>query len=138
MGKSFSLQTGLSKDSKLAQGRPSAAEGQHSSSSSPTVAGCRLGGNILLDVIGGVESALWEGCYPASTLAPTCGATGVYERWCSSTLHIGWGLCDSLCLVLVCRGRYGLGGLHQDVAAIPPFLGVLLGLLLPTDTPAIP
>ena len=35
--------------------------------------------------------------------------TGVYERWCSSTLHIGWGLCDRLCLVLVCRGRYGLG-----------------------------
>ncbi len=36
--------------------------------------------------------------------------TGVYERWCSSTLHIGWGLCDSLCLVLVCRDRYGFGG----------------------------
>jgi hypothetical protein len=36
--------------------------------------------------------------------------TGVYERWCSSTLHIGWGLCDHLCLVLVCGGRYGLGG----------------------------
>jgi hypothetical protein len=35
--------------------------------------------------------------------------TGVYERWCSSTLHFGWGLCHSLCLVLVCRGRYGLG-----------------------------
>jgi hypothetical protein len=27
-----------------------------------------------------------------------------------STLHIGWGLCDRLCLVFVCRGRYGLGG----------------------------
>ena len=25
-------------------------------------------------------------------------------------MHIGWGLCDRLCLVLVCRGRYGLGG----------------------------
>ena len=36
--------------------------------------------------------------------------TGVYERWCLSTLHIGWGLCDRLCLVLVRRGRYGLGG----------------------------
>jgi len=35
--------------------------------------------------------------------------TGVYERWCSSTLHISWGLCDCLCLVLVCRGRYSLG-----------------------------
>ncbi len=28
--------------------------------------------------------------------------TGVFQRWCSSTLHI-------VCLVLVCRGRYGLG-----------------------------
>ena len=26
--------------------------------------------------------------------------TGVYQRWCSSTLHIGWGLCDRLCQVL--------------------------------------
>ena len=42
-------------------------------SSSPTVAGCRLGG-ILLDAIGWVESAVWEGCYPASALAPTCGS----------------------------------------------------------------
>jgi hypothetical protein len=24
-------------------------------------------------------------------------------------LHIGWGLCDGLCLV-ICRGRYGFGG----------------------------
>ncbi len=36
--------------------------------------------------------------------------TGVYQRWCSSTLHIGWGLCDRVCHVLVCRGRYGFGG----------------------------
>jgi hypothetical protein len=36
--------------------------------------------------------------------------TGVYQRWCSSTLHIGWGLCDRVCQVLVCRGRYSLGG----------------------------
>ena len=36
--------------------------------------------------------------------------TGVYQRWCSSTLHIGWGLCDRVCQVIVCRGRYGLGG----------------------------
>ena len=35
--------------------------------------------------------------------------TGVYQRWCSSTLHIGWGLCDRVCLVLVCRGRDCLG-----------------------------
>jgi hypothetical protein len=42
-------------------------------------------GGFLSDVIGGVEM-------------------------CSSTLHIGWGLCDCLCLVLVCGGRYGLGG----------------------------
>jgi hypothetical protein len=36
--------------------------------------------------------------------------TGVYQRWCSSNSHIGWGLCDRLCLALVCRGRYCLGG----------------------------
>ena len=42
-------------------------------SSSPTVAGCRLGG-ILLDPIGWVESKVWEGCYPASALAPTWGS----------------------------------------------------------------
>ena len=42
-------------------------------SSSPTVACCRLGG-ILLDAIGWVESKVWEGCYPASALAPTCGS----------------------------------------------------------------
>ncbi len=34
-------------------------------------------------------------------------------------MHIGWGLCDRLCLVLVCRGRYGLGGggssLHSGI-----------------------
>jgi hypothetical protein len=103
-----------------------------------------------MDVIGGVESELREGCprtttgvserwfsghfrqvffntnhYPALTLAPTCGAnltsimTGVYQRWCSSTLHIGWGLCDRVCQVLVCRGRYGLGvggsSLHSGI-----------------------
>jgi hypothetical protein len=34
-------------------------------------------------------------------------------------LHIGWGLCDRLCPVLVCRGRYGFGGggssLHSGI-----------------------
>jgi hypothetical protein len=64
-----------------------------------------------VDVIGGVESALREGC-PRTM-------TGVYERWCSSTLHIRWGLCDRLCLVVVCRGRYCLGGgvssLHSGI-----------------------
>ncbi len=29
---------------------------------------------FLLDVISGLESALWEGCYPALTLALTCEA----------------------------------------------------------------
>jgi hypothetical protein len=36
--------------------------------------------------------------------------TGVYERWCSSTLHIRWGLCDRLCLVLVCGAGTVWGG----------------------------
>jgi hypothetical protein len=40
--------------------------------------------------------------------------TGVYQRWCSSTLHIGWRLCDRVCLVLVCRGKYGLGGFFSS------------------------
>ena len=108
-------------------------------SSAPTVASCRLV-DILLDVIGGVESVLREGC-PRTTTGVSqrwflvhfrhvffntiplprhnIGAdvwgessimTGVYQRWCSSTLHgvevtelstkkqeslfIGWGLCD--------------------------------------------
>ena len=59
--------------------------------------------------------------------------TGVHERWCSSTLHIGWGLCDRLCLVLVCRGRYGLGGvvllfiLGLNLDRVGPEMGLLGG-----------
>jgi hypothetical protein len=30
---------------------------------------------IQLDVISGVEIVLWEGCYSALTLEPTCGAS---------------------------------------------------------------
>jgi hypothetical protein len=45
--------------------------------------------------------------------------TSVFQSWCSSTLHIGWGLCDRVCLVLVCRGRYCFGGggssLHSGI-----------------------
>ena len=38
-------------------------------SSSLTVTGCSVGWvGFLSNVIGGVESALWEGCYPASVL----------------------------------------------------------------------
>jgi hypothetical protein len=36
--------------------------------------------------------------------------TGVFQRCFSSTSHIGWGLCDRVCLVLVCGGRYCFGG----------------------------
>ena len=59
-------------------------------SSSPTVAGCKLGGfSIGRDWWGGERIV-----------------GGVVPR-----INIGkWGLCDRLCLVLVCRGRYGLGG----------------------------
>jgi hypothetical protein len=58
-------------------------------SSSPTVAGCRLGGfSVGRDWWGGER------------------IVGGVPR-----INIGtWGLCDCLCLVLVCRGRYGLGG----------------------------
>ena len=41
------------------------------------------------------------------------------EGWCTSTLHIGWGLCDRVRLVLVCRGRYifwgGGSSLHSGI-----------------------
>jgi len=58
-------------------------------SSSQTVAGCRLGGfSVGRDWWGG-ESIV-----------------GGVPRINIGTL----GLCDCLCLVLVCRGRYGLGG----------------------------
>jgi hypothetical protein len=58
-------------------------------SSSPTVAGCRLGGFPVGHARWGVERIV-----------------GGVPR-----INIGtWGLCDRLCLVLVCRGRYGLGG----------------------------
>jgi hypothetical protein len=33
--------------------------------------------------------------------------TGGEER---ISMHIGWGLCDRVCQVLVCRGRYGVCG----------------------------
>ena len=43
---------------------------------------------FLLDVIGGMESALWEGCYPALTLAPTCEANrALYGYDPSATLN---------------------------------------------------
>jgi hypothetical protein len=77
---------------------------------------------ILLDVIGGLESVMWEGCPRTTTGDSQCWfsgqfrqvffntislprinigdnvwgessiMTGVYQHWCSSTLHIGWGL----------------------------------------------
>ena len=61
---------------------------------------------ILLDMIGGVESALWEGVTPHR--------------------HLRWGLCDSLCLVLLCGGRYCLGG---GVSACVIYNRVILGYL---------
>jgi hypothetical protein len=62
-------------------------------SSSPTVAGCRLGGfSVGRDWWGGER------------------IVGGVPR-----INIGtWGLCDRLCLVLVCRGRYGLGGVFSS------------------------
>jgi hypothetical protein len=60
------------------------------SSSSLTVTGCRLGGFP-------VRRDLWGGDRVVG---------GVLPR-----ISIGtWGLCARLCLVLVCRGRYCLGG----------------------------
>jgi hypothetical protein len=82
-------------------------------SSSPT----RLGGNPARRhrwgakrVVGGVLPRIHIG---ADAWGESGIMTGVYQRWCSSTLHIRWGLCDRVCLVLVCRGRYGLGGVER-------------------------
>ena len=58
-------------------------------SSSPTVTGCQLGGFP-------VGCDLWGG---------ECDVVGVLPRINIDT----WGLCDCLCLALVCRGRYCLG-----------------------------
>jgi hypothetical protein len=82
-------------------------------SSSQTVAGCQLGGYPAgrdrwgrNRIVGGmlphinIVSEVW---------GESSIMTGVYQCWCSSTSHIAWGLCDRVCLVLVCRGRYGLG-----------------------------
>ncbi len=101
--------------------------------------------DILLDVISAVESVMREGCPRTMTGVSQCWfsghfrqvffntnalphinigtdvwgesniMTGVYQQWCSSTLHIRWGLCDSVCLVLACRGRYGLRGVGSSL-----------------------
>ncbi len=66
----------------------------------------------------------------AAGSAETLCMTGVYQRWFSSTLHIGWGLCDGVCLVLVCKGRYGLGGmvllfiLGSNLGGVAPVTGL--------------
>jgi hypothetical protein len=45
---------------------------------------------FLSDVIGGVESALWEGCYPALTLAHGRGLRGGGRRgWCEEWARSG-------------------------------------------------
>jgi hypothetical protein len=96
--------------------------------SSPTVAGCRLGRypggsdrwggervvggvlsriNIGADVWG--ESSIMTGAYHMAHMYPpphmthvlVCIMTGAYQRRCSSTLHIGWGLCDCLCRTIL-------------------------------------
>ena len=67
-------------------------------SSSLTVTGCRLGGFP-------VRRDRWGGERVVG---------GVLPRISVGT----WGLCARLCLVLVCRGRYGLGGgssLHSRI-----------------------
>jgi hypothetical protein len=116
--------------------------------------------DILMDVISGVERVMREGCPRTRTgvsqqwfsghfrqvffntialprinivdnvWGESSIMTGVYQCWCSSTLHIGWGLCDFLCPVLVCRGRYGLGGggllfiLGSNLGGVEPVRGL--------------
>jgi hypothetical protein len=50
---------------------------------------------FLLDVIGGVESALWEGCYPALTLAHGVCVI-VYVWFLSAGAGMVWGGGSSL------------------------------------------
>ena len=83
--------------------------------SAPTVAGCRLGGYPAgRDRRGGKRAA-----GGMSEDHDRCWRIEHHERCllrcCSSTLHIGWGFCDRLCLVLVCRGRYGGSSLHSGI-----------------------
>ena len=57
-------------------------------------------------------------CTPIISVSPALLWRIGHHDWCLLTLvlvylHIGWGLCDRLCLVLVCRGRYGLGGVVE-------------------------
>jgi hypothetical protein len=84
-----------------------------SRSSSPTVTGCRLGGSS-------VRRDLWGGERVVG---------GVLPR-----ISIGtWGLCARLCLVLVCWGRYCLGGgvllfiLGSSLGGVEPVRGVFGG-----------
>jgi hypothetical protein len=54
---------------------------------------------------------------------------GVFQRWFSSTLHVGWGLCDRVCLVFVCRGGYCLGAvllfmLGSSLGGVGPVRGL--------------
>ena len=83
-------------------------------SSSQTVAGCLLGGYPAgrdwwggNRIVGGMLPRMNIG---ADGWGESSIMTGVHQRRCLSTLHIGWGLCDRVYLVLVCRDRYGLGG----------------------------
>jgi hypothetical protein len=61
-----------------------------SHSSSTTVTGCLLGGFP-------VRRDRWDGEHVVGGVLPRINI-------------VTWGLCDSLCLVLLCRGRFGLGG----------------------------
>jgi hypothetical protein len=95
-----------------------------------TVAGCRLGGYPAgRDRWGGERDV--GGVLPRINIgADVWGESsimiGVHQRWCLSTLHI----CDRLCLVLVCRGRYGLGGvvllfiLGSNLGGVGPVRGL--------------
>jgi hypothetical protein len=109
-------------------------------SSSPTVAGCRLGGFPAgrdqwggERVVGGMLPRITIGADVWGVWGESNIMTGVYQRWCSSTLHIGGGLFDRVCLVLVCRGRYGLEGvvllfiLGSNLGGVGPVRGLRRG-----------
>ncbi len=101
-------------------------------SSSPTVAGCRLGGYPAgrdrwggERVVGGVLPRINIG---TDVRGESSIMTGVYERWCSSTLHIGWGLCDPASMSSSClQGQVRFGGGSPLHACLLFLLGSSLG-----------
>ena len=68
----------------------------------------------------------------ASTVYTDCPAGKISAQMAprDEIKNIGWGLCDRVCLVLACRGRYGCGGvvllfiLGSNLGGVGPVRGL--------------